>query len=718
MDHGAEPDYHKYRTGVYQICRCKGQPYPYELEGPTAKTALDAVVLRAAFRKHNHTVRVGEPADNGSWDLPLSHEEALLEPPQPAKQDLTKRLPMEILHQILMDVYECSQTSNDICSCSRPGTPYGTVRARELKYRVVDTFAIRLTCGRWHRWALRWVLAGAVGGESLELDVSNLVGLNSMMRLPAGGLGKRLVEDFPFLDGGNRFSGVTLYVGNPGEVSNLVLVRELLLQERLRGGGNHRIFRGLSFWDLPRNVCEVVTRSRWNTNSMVLLDILSLFSTMSVPTRVQFPTIIFATISQDLWKPVLRGLLRHSDRLSLREFQSINQPAPRTRRRALQNLNPNHLQIPGGAVFVDTTPVPEDLEKHCQDLHALACLGPEKDWKQLRHLKLSLKDVPEGAAQDWRIDDSFLTKFTLCNLTRLVSVHIEGGLASILTIDALLRILAPSSQTLQKLTFTPTDGAPRPRAEEDGKHHCHLLSPLSMANTFPQLSELELHIPCCPDLFSTDTTRSWKPVKRRWRIRVPCAEGRFMGFCHDWIADARYRTVGFPLDPWQWDARSLLHLLDASRAARKRLFPREVGAVQDTQRKARGVEERVWEMLLGMQTDEEVLRELQKTAGGAEVAAAATCAEMWTLEIEMEDVNITGREGLHSVRALLTAIGYTDYGGRTDLVFRPLEVPPGVLVRSTVVVQGDRVARSRVVEKEVVEEAFLAAMGVNYVRCR
>lgn len=113
-------------------------------------------------------------------------------------------------------------------------------------HRVVNSFAIRLTCSRWHSWGLESILSGAVENEHIELDISDLATLGNKMRFPVGGIGRRLAWDFPFLN----LSGITLYLGSPGEVANLILVVEMLGQEKFHGGEYFRIFRGLSFWDL------------------------------------------------------------------------------------------------------------------------------------------------------------------------------------------------------------------------------------------------------------------------------------------------------------------------------------------------------------------------------------------------------------------------------------------------------------------------------------
>lgn len=311
-------DWFRHRTGRLMICPCTPRPFPYELTGAAAKTATDAAVLRDAFRKHNYHLRNKSKNDDEFWNLSLSINE---DENPPVSQDLINRLPTEILGQILSDVYRSTETSNDMCFCSRPNTPYKTTRLRSLVHRVVDTFAIRLTCSRWHSWALESILSE---NEHIELDISDLATLKNKMRFPVGGIGRRLAWDFPFL----TVSGITLYLGNPGEVANLILVVEILGQEKFHGGEYHRIFRGLSFWDLGFIYRDVFPQAPWHAHDLLLLDIISHFSAMPLVTRVQFPATILAAVPYGYWAPVLEGLVRHSDRFSMREFLIINH-APR-----------------------------------------------------------------------------------------------------------------------------------------------------------------------------------------------------------------------------------------------------------------------------------------------------------------------------------------------------------------------------------------------------
>ncbi|KAL0636341.1 hypothetical protein Q9L58_004688 [Maublancomyces gigas] len=529
---GRSGDWFRHRTGRLMICRCTPRPFPYELTGAAAKTATDAAVLRDAFRKHNYHIRNKSKNDDEFWNLSLSINE---DENPPVSRDLINRLPTEILGQILSDVYRSAETSNDICSCSRPNTPYKTTRLRSLVHRVVDTFAIRLTCSRWHSWALESILSGAVENEHIELDISDLATLKNKMRFPVGGIGRRLAWDFPFLN----LSGITLYLGNPGEVANLILVVEILGQEKFHGGEYYRIFRGLSFWDLGFIYRDVFPQAPWHAHDLLLLDIISHFSAMPLVTRVQFPATILAAVPHGYWAPVLEGLVRHSDRLSMREFLIINH-APLSPYRipcdyvsTLPSPPPkgNHLNL---EELFETRhfAMPVDVDKHCGELHSCISIGPERYWKRLRYLNLSLKGTSPDGSQNWRIDDAFLAKISCCNPAILVSVEINGGLASSLTINGLLKFVEPSRRTLKRLVFRP-DPETRYERKDRVVHRCRALTAVS---SFPQLEELELHVPCCPDLFDPNSRHTWKSaLKRRWKIVVKRKNDRFMDFCHNWV---------------------------------------------------------------------------------------------------------------------------------------------------------------------------------------
>lgn len=650
-------DWSGHRTGRLMICRCILRPFPYELTGAAAETATDAAVLRDAFRKHNYSLRNKSKHDDGFWNLPLSIDED--ENPPPVLRDLINRLPTEILGQILSDVYQSTEASNDICACSRPNTPYKTTRSRSLVHRVVDTFAIRLTCSRWHRWALESILSGTVGeNEHIELDISNLAALKKKMRFPVGGIGRRLAWDFPFL----TWSGITLYLGNPGEVANLILAVEMLGQEKFHGGKYYHIFRGLSFWDLGCIYRDVLPQAPWHAHDLLLLDIISHFSAMPLVTRVQFPATILAAVPHGYWAPVLEGLVRHSDRLSIREFLTINH-APLTPHRNRRRNNNFPLPSPppkGNYLNLEELfetrhfAVPVDIDKHCVELHSSISIGPERHWKRLRYLNLSLKSTSVDGTQNWRIDDAFLAKISCYNPAILVSVEIDGGLASSLTINGLLKFVEPSRRTLRRLVFRPAVPDPGTRCErkEGVAHHCTVLTAVSFEKSFPRLEELELHVPCCPDLFDPSGCHVWKSaLKRRWKIVVKRKGDRCMGFCHDWIAHEDQSP-----SPGGCKSGSLKLLLESPRAARRRLLCRELAEVEILQNKLLVVRESIGQVRAPVVGQGQSMSTVRQKLGEAQRALTNKLQEVtekWQLEIHMEDVKIEGKHIFPEPKQLL-----------------------------------------------------------------
>lgn len=602
--------------------------------------------MRNAFRKYKYAIRNKTSINDGAWNLPLSLGDN--EDSKPILLDLINRLPTEILGQILRNVYESAEASKDICSCSRPETPYETARSRSLIHRVVDTFAIRLTCSRWHSWALESILSGVAGdNQHIEVDISNVTAIIKKMNFPPGGVAKRLAQDFPFL----ARTGITLYLGNPGEVSNLMLVVGMLGQEKQYGSEYYRIFTGLSFWDLGSLYRDVLKQAPWHAHDLLLLDIISHFSAMPVPTRVQFPATIFAAISHEYWAPILEGLLRHSDRLSMREFLTTNH-APLTPR--LRPTSPvfipdgNYLDLEKHFAKRHYT-VPVDIDGYCTKLHTSVSLGPEELWKRLKHIKLTLKTRSDNGAQRWRIDDAFLAKMSCC---QLVSVQIDGGLAASLTIHGLLLFLQPSSKTLKKLVYRPAVADPGTTAKSKGEeiHHCQVLSSASFERNFPLLEDLELHVSCCPDLFDPKNggIYAWKSaLKRRWKLVIPRTGGRSDGFCPDWIARIGAEdTLG---DFGVWDSKSLNLFFKCARVARDHLLAREMAEVEILQSR----------VMLGSAPDpvphwvQTLLvtgnwgdPSMDSRLGGAEKALQDKLREVmgkWQLEIHMKDVKIYGK---------------------------------------------------------------------------
>ena len=159
--------------------------------------------------------------------------------PNGSQQNSSTRLdvlPPEILHPILDMVYADESRSRDLCRCSRPKTGYWKVREVSLDHHVVNTAPLRRVCRAFHGWALESVFKG---GKNIEVDLSDLKGLEEKRGRTGIGIMTRLIEDFPRLK-----NGVVIYLGNPGYISNVKAVVEVM------NGGQASVFSGVTLWDL------------------------------------------------------------------------------------------------------------------------------------------------------------------------------------------------------------------------------------------------------------------------------------------------------------------------------------------------------------------------------------------------------------------------------------------------------------------------------------
>lgn len=298
---------------------------------------------------------------------------------------------------------------------------------------------------------------------------------------------------------------------------------------------------------------------------------------------------------------------------------------------------------------------------------------------------MSLKSTSPDGSQNWRIDDAFLAKISCCNPAILVSVEINGGLTSSLTINGLLKFVEPSRGTLKRLIFRPAVPDPKTRYErKDGvAHHCRVLTAVSL---FPQLEELELHVLCCLDLFDPSSRHTWESaLKRRWKIVVKRKNDWFMEFCHNWIAHEN--TENHPLPPTipkGLRSGSLRLLLESPRAARRRLLSRELAELEILQnkylavRKMRGSIGQVRAPVVDQGQNTRMVRQKLGKAQRDLENKLQEVAEKWQLEIHMEDVQVKGKHILPEPNQSL--IVYE--GSNMSIVFRPLELPPMVEVRT------------------------------------
>ena len=141
-------------------------------------------------------------------------------------------------------VYEGEEKSQDVCRCTRPKTSYKRVRGIALEHRIVNTVVLRSVCKAFHAWALHEILRnhimkGNINPE-LEVDFSSITRLTTKLAPTADCIVPRLVEDFPAL----KNSGVTIYLGDPGGISNMRTVVHMLRESKVK------VFSGVIFWDV------------------------------------------------------------------------------------------------------------------------------------------------------------------------------------------------------------------------------------------------------------------------------------------------------------------------------------------------------------------------------------------------------------------------------------------------------------------------------------
>jgi hypothetical protein len=199
-----------------------------------------SVECRCSQEQRQHACNIFE----GARQEPRSTSDATLRNSAHVTLD---ELPREILHSILMMVYDGEEKSQDLCRCSRPETSYKRVREIALEHRIVNTVALRSVCPVFHAWTLHEILRnhlleGNMNPE-LEVDFSSIKRLTKKLGGTPDCIIQRLADDFLSLNG----SGVTIYLGDPGAISNMRTVVNMLSESDLK------IFSGATFWDVDRN---------------------------------------------------------------------------------------------------------------------------------------------------------------------------------------------------------------------------------------------------------------------------------------------------------------------------------------------------------------------------------------------------------------------------------------------------------------------------------
>lgn len=174
-------------------------------------------------------------------------------------------LPYDVLDPILEDVYRASNASRRLCRCSRKPDgspwvysapwstnppPYSTIKNKSLAHRIVDTEYLRHTCSTFRAWGTRRITISRTN-ERLELDCTDLAHYTEWTGQPWHTVLRHLCRDFPLLTPGS----VVLYLGNPGDSSNVQRVVEMLQSEPKHSMASE-VVGGVSFWDAPRSFKE------------------------------------------------------------------------------------------------------------------------------------------------------------------------------------------------------------------------------------------------------------------------------------------------------------------------------------------------------------------------------------------------------------------------------------------------------------------------------
>ncbi|KAI9766960.1 MAG: hypothetical protein M1839_004668 [Geoglossum umbratile] len=544
---------------------------------------------------------------------------------KPHKLAKLELLPMELLNKILMNVLDQTTESSSLCRCSRPKSDYETVRKLSLEHRVVNTCTLRSTCSAFHSWAIGLAFSGSGTEDTgLEVDFSNYEALKERFAASGSSPSRRLREDFPFL--GN--SSLTLYLGNPGQVSNIRLIIDMLRRE---DSDTTSIFGGTSFWDLaysysePRgglvdlaveatalqgqvavehnqvghngettfmchptitrylqDMCIRLCHEDW----LVHLDLLSIFAQRaSSETRVQFPTRVFEVLPASVCESrTFVNILSSTKHMVFREFFGLNEDHMGEISRDMLKLqeikrlgNRGHTII-----FRIRDDITSSLQQECSRIWSNLSLESCETFGSVRRLKFHLMGYKDYGGQlqnlAWpRLNDAFMKTLTAPKFKDIVSVEVCGGFATSVTLGGLLDSLHHSLSTLTRLVYLPMDpGCTRDPERgvliDDGAipHHCQLL------HRFPNLVTVELYCTICPAMFSCGTDRRSlsAPRKQHWKIQVP---GPSDATCIAWRKEVNSSPSPTTERPRTlWSPETLRVLLESCRAAKNRDMSKNV----------------------------------------------------------------------------------------------------------------------------------------------
>jgi hypothetical protein len=460
-------------------------------------------------------------------------------------------LPPEILYPILDMVYEEENRSRDLCRCSRPKTPYYKIRKISLEHHVVNTAPLRSVCRAFHGWALE----NGFKGRDIEVDLSDFGRLQRKFGTNGAGVVKRLVEDFPRLDK----DGVIMYLGNPGQVSNIRSVLELLR------GGQGNIFSGLTLWDLdfchrekilgmpelafgkiPKvdplhssnlsdallDIMTDISRGKYYEERVLLAELLTSLDSNSTPlSTVHVPVAII--LDGDLSMPNMKGFRSLSPLTSgcrsivFREFLYYNRTHAEEIREYVEGLL---FQLRS----TEDCPLKEAFQLNFDTLERANSVRMAREhvkewgiWIQelLGPRHIEFRRVGVVSPPGWIMEAMPLgTAITQVGemFKGLESLVITDGGNVGLTSGTLLHLLLPLSQTLSTLIYKPTWVRPHTannplgaQLSMDPYHVCILL------RQYPRLKKLDLPSRFCHELFEENEVDFTEVAgERDWNLRL------------------------------------------------------------------------------------------------------------------------------------------------------------------------------------------------------
>ena len=500
-------------------------------------------------------------------------------------------LPPEILYPILDMVYEDETRSRDLCRCSRPKTSYDEIRKVSLEHHVANTALLRVVCRAFHGWALESVFRG----RDIEVDLSDIGQLQQRFKTNGVEAVKRLGYDFPKLGQ----DGVVMYLGNPGQVSNIRSVVEVMRTSQAD------LFSGVTLWDLdfhhrkpvlgmPRvefsripqvdiasapdlaealvDIMSDITRGVYDEERLLFAELLvSLarnsrsLSTMHIPVG-SIQDAGLSAIGNKEYRNV-RSLTRGCKSVVFREFIHYNKGDVEELREYIEE---SLLQLRSREDFPVNIAFELNFDTLARSLRTRVLRGVPKQWgvqtqepldashiefRKVGHqipLAGMLEIIPLGPLIT-RIGGPF---------TCLESLVIQEGRNMTLTSGTLLYILLPLRQNLNTLIYKRTgiDGSlyePVIATRDMDPHHgCVLL------RQYPRLKKLDLPSRFCHELFEKDKVGFVEvPSERDWNLRHRSGWGRCS---YDGRGDPA------PLSSKIWTPRHIEAFLQACRVWRDR----------------------------------------------------------------------------------------------------------------------------------------------------